>query len=266
MMYEDYTYLDITVADGIATVLNNDPDHGNVFTPDAHREWSRVYDDLALDPRVQCVIIGGHGKHFSAGPTQDYMNALVSDPDARARGFHETERIVYSPLTFDKPVVSAISGEVLGGATTYALLADIIIADRTAVFADRHIAAGMVPGDGGVLTWVTYAGLLQAKKYLLLGDPVPADEAARIGLVTEVVDEGMALPRAREYAQRLASAPPDAMRNGKRALNQWLRLLAPAVFDQSHALEAASMLNSEFTAWVRSLNETASSSPRSSDD
>jgi enoyl-CoA hydratase len=173
---------------------------------------------------------------------------------ARARGFGETEQLVYGPLTFDKPVISAVSGQLLGGATTYALMADIIVADRTAVFCDRHVLAGMVPGDGGVLTWTSYAGVLKAKRYLLTGDPVPAEEAERIGLVTEVVDAGQALPKATEYARRLAAAPPAAMRNTKRALNQWLRMLAPILFDQSHALEAASMLTDEFRQWVESVS------------
>jgi enoyl-CoA hydratase len=252
--YRNYSYLDISVSDGVATVLNNDPDHGNVFTPDAHKEWAGVYRDLGADPDVRSVVIGAHGEHFSVGPTLEYLQALALSETARARGFGETEQLVYGPLTFDKPVISAVSGQLLGGATTYALMADIIVADRTAVFCDRHVLAGMVPGDGGVLTWTSYAGVLKAKRYLLTGDPVPAEEAERIGLVTEVVDAGQALPKATEYARRLAAAPPAAMRNTKRALNQWLRMLAPILFDQSHALEAASMLTDEFRQWVESVS------------
>lgn len=254
--YEGYSYLDIQVGEGVAVVLNNDPDNGNVFTPDAHREWSQIYRDLAVDPSVRSVVIGGHGPDFSVGPTLDYLKSLASNETARLRGFEETEQLVYGPLTFDKPVVSAISGQLLGGATTYALMADIIVADRTALFCDRHVLAGMVPGDGGVLTWTAYAGTLKAKRYLLTGDAVPAEEAERIGLVTEVVDTGQALPTAISYAKRLAAAPPAAMRNTKRALNQWLRMLAPILFDQSHALEAASMLTDEFRSWVEAVVES----------
>jgi enoyl-CoA hydratase len=260
MSYDHYQYLDISVDDGVAMVLNNDPDRDNAFTPDAHREWAFVYRDLAADEDVRSVVLGAHGRHFSVGPTLEYLQALVSSSASRQRGFFETEHMVYGPIGFDKPVVSAVSGELLGGATTYALMADIIVADRTAVFCDRHVLAGLAPGDGGVLTWTSYAGILKAKRYLLTGDAVPAEEAERIGLITEVVDEGKALERATEYARRMADAPPQAMRNTKRALNQWLRMLAPVLFDQSHALEAASMLSAEFHTWVKQISESAETS------
>jgi enoyl-CoA hydratase len=255
--YNNYDYLEITVDAGVAQVLNNDPDSGNAFTPDGHREWATLYSDLAKDHEVRAVVIGARGSDFSVGPTLDYLKALAGDPSARARGFAETEQLVYAPLVFEKPVVSAIAGRLLGGATTYALMADIIVADTTAEFCDRHLGAGLVPGDGGLLIWGTYAGVLKAKRFLLTGDPVSAVEAERIGLITEVVDEGHALERAHHYARRMADSPPEAMRNTKRALNQWLRFVAPIVFDQSHALEAHSMMSDEFRGWVQGLDNAA---------
>ncbi|GAA4548733.1 enoyl-CoA hydratase-related protein [Pseudonocardia xishanensis] len=253
MDYERYEYLDITVADGVASVLNNDPLRDNAFTPAAHREWAYVYRDLAQDEDVRAIVLGGHGEHFSAGPDVEYLRALATDPAARARGFDETEQIVYAPLTFDKPVVSAISGSLVGGAATYALMADIIVADETATFVDKHVTAGLVPGDGGILTWMTYAGVLRAKRHLLTGDPLSAHEAERIGLITEVVPRGEALDAARGYAHRLAELPPATIRQTKRALNQGLRVLAPVLFDHSHALEALSMQTPEFRDWVAAL-------------
>jgi enoyl-CoA hydratase len=257
MNYGHYSFLDVSVADGIALVLNNAPEQNNSFTPDGHREWAHIYHDLARDDDVRVVVLGARGPHFSAGPDLDYLRALAGSAQARARGFAETEQILYAPLTFGKPVVSAISGSLIGGAATYALLADIIVADETAELVDKHVTAGLVPGDGGILTWVAYAGFLKAKKHLLTGDPLTAREAERIGLVTEVVAAGTALDTAREYAARLADLPPVALGNTKRALNQWLRLLAPALFDQSHALEAASMQSAEFRDWVAQLPNAA---------
>ena len=94
----------------------------------------------------------------------------------------------------------------------------------------------MVPAIGAFL-WPPSTGLLRAKRYLLTGDTFDAEEAERIGIVTEVVDTGCALARATVYARRLASLRPDTVQATKRTLNQWLRLGVGTVYDPGIALE-----------------------------
>jgi len=93
-------------------------------------------------------------------------------------------------LPLDKPVVTALNGTTSGGALAFTLFADIIVAERHVELSDPHVPAGVAAGDGGVLVWPLALGLLRAKRHLYTGDPISADEALALGLVTEVVERG----------------------------------------------------------------------------
>ena len=240
MDYNSYEFLDITVDDGVAFVINSSPKTHNAATAAGHREWAFVYRDLEKDPKVRAVLIGAKGKHFSVGPDRDFHAALqAGGPNGplRQQANHDMRALVYEPLAFTKPVVCAIQGVALGSALTYCLMADVVIAERSSYFADPHVPAALVAGDGGALTFPAYMGVLRAKRYLLTGDKMTAEEAYHFGLVSEVVEDGDALTRAEEYARRFAHGPQQAIRGTKAAVNQWLKHGAMIAFDYSYALE-----------------------------
>jgi enoyl-CoA hydratase len=138
-----------------------------------------------------------------------------------------------------------------GAGAAFALLCDITIADRSARIGDAHVPAGLAAGDGGVITWPLTAGMAKAKRYLLTGDFISADEAERIGLITEVVDDGECVNTAMALAARLAITPQTALRYTKRALNQQMRDAAIRSFDLSLALEMLSKDTGETAAAVQ---------------
>ena len=119
--------------------------------------------------------------------------------------------------------------------------------------ADGHIRAALSAGDGGTLIWPLTMGLTKAKKYLLTGDWIGAEEAERLGLVSEVVDAGRSLERAVDVARRFANGPQLAIRATKMALNQWLRLGQMASFDYSLALEFLSASDDDVPRALESL-------------
>jgi enoyl-CoA hydratase len=233
--YGKYEYLRITVADGLATVMINRPDRDNAFDAAGHHELSTIIDDLAADDDVNAVLLGAEGAVFSAGGLPTYVKDLLSDPAVRERAYSEILHEVHAMVDFDKPVVAAINGTANGAALSLALLADVIITERQVKFRDSHVLIGLVAGDNAVLTWPASVSLIKAKRYLLTGDSLSAAEAERLGLVTEVVDQGQALARARVYAERFATGPAQAIRYTKRALNTHLREALPA-FDYSLSL------------------------------
>jgi enoyl-CoA hydratase len=103
-----------------------------------------------------------------------------------------------------------------------------------------------VAGDGGCVLWPAAAGILRAKRYLLTGDRLPAEEAFALGLVTDLVDTAdETLPAARALAARMAALPPLAVQGTKRALNRLLQQRAGEVLDLSITLEAQSMASDD---------------------
>ncbi|MEO9223911.1 MAG: enoyl-CoA hydratase-related protein, partial [Acidimicrobiales bacterium] len=97
----------------------------------------------------------------------------------------------------------------------------------------------IVAGDGGTVAWPLAIGPLLAKRYLLTGDPIDAQTAARIGLVTEAVPDGGLRDRARAFAKRLAAGAPLAIRGTKQAVNAQVKAALQQSFDVATALEIA---------------------------
>lgn len=237
MDYSSFDFLSIKVADGIATVTIDRPDALNAPDIPGHAEFARSLRWFAKDDDVRAVVLTGAGRAFSVGGSFEMEEELRSDVGNLPEQYREARELIYAHLELDKPVVTALNGYALGSGSAYGLLADFIIVERHVRFGDGHIAAGLAAGDGGVLIWPLAVGMVQAKKYLLTGDFITAEEAERIGLVTEVVETGESLERAQALARRLADGPQRAIRYTKRALNQFYRQATLTSFDLSLSLE-----------------------------
>lgn len=234
--YGTYRYLRVEVDDGVASVTIDRPDRDNAFDAADHRELSTIVGDLALDESVRSILLTAAGPVFSAGGLPDYIRSLIDDPVERERAQDEVRREVHALVDLDKPLVVAVAGPANGAALAMAMLADVIVVERQVRFREPHVLLGLAAGDHAVLAWPASMGLVKAKRYLLTGDSLTAEEAERLGLVTEVVEEGEAAARARTYAARLAAGPAPAIRYTKRALNDRLRAHLSS-FDQSLAAE-----------------------------
>ena len=116
-------------------------------------------------------------------------------------------------LNIRVPVIAAVEGQ-LYVHSEYALLANVIVAGRSAKFHDTpHFAGGIVPGDGIFTTWSYRAGAGRAEAFLLNPQPLSAQKAYEWGVVAEIVDDGKALSRARELASIYLKAPEVTRRN-----------------------------------------------------
>jgi enoyl-CoA hydratase len=225
--------------DGIALLTLNRPDKLNAVRDRDHAEFGRVLRELAADDRAKVAVVTGAGRAFSVGGDYALVEQLA-EPGARPRIMEEARDLVHGHLDLEKPIIAAVKGIASGAGAAFALLCDFVIADRSARIADGHILAALAAGDGGAIAWPLSAGIIKAKRYLLTGDFIPAEEAERIGLITEVVDDGTCLEHAMALARRLAGSPQTAIRYTKRALNQLMRDTAIRSFELSLALEMLS--------------------------
>jgi enoyl-CoA hydratase len=254
--YDDYQFLTVSVDDGVATVTFSRPHRLNAVRSQDHTEMVRILRDLGDDDEVRAAVVTGAGKGFSIGGDFELLEEMIEHPD-RVRGLMEEARaLVYAHIDLHKPIIAAVNGVAAGAGLAFALLCDIVIAERGVRVTDGHIRGGLAAGDGGTLIWPLAVGLTKAKRYLLTGDWITAEEAERIGLITEVVEPGESVARATVYARRLAAGPQYAIRSTKQALNQWLRMGALTSFDYSLGLEGASFGSEEMKGAVRSLRET----------
>ena len=223
---------------GVAIATLNRPERLNAVNGRMHTELSLIARDFDNDRLAKCLVITGEGRAFCAGG--DFSGGSAPG-DGGGNMTLEASRIVDNLLDCQKPIVSAVNGYAMGLGATVALLCDVVVAGRSAVFADTHVKMGIGAGDGGQVIWPFLIGINRAKYFLMTGDRMSAEEAERMGLVNFVVDDSALLERAVEIATRLATGPLQAIIASKVPINQWLRAQAASILPLSLAMETASL-------------------------
>jgi enoyl-CoA hydratase len=140
-----------------------------------------------------------------------------------------------------KRVLCAVNGYAMGLGANFALLTDVVVAARSATFADTHVRMGIGAGDGGQVIWPLLMGVNRAKYFLMTGDRVSAEEAERLGLVNFVVEDQDLMTKALEIGERLARGPGRAIAASKVPINKYLQMVSNLVLPLSLSLEGANM-------------------------
>jgi enoyl-CoA hydratase len=248
--------LAISYDGSVAEVTLTRPDILNRFDALLHADFIEALDEVRHRGDVRAMVLASTGKMFSAGGDFELMLALHDDPHFRVASIDEGRRLLNTLIDMPIPIVTALQGDAIGLGATVVLGTDAVVAARGAGLSDPHVAIGLVAGDGGCVVWPASAGMLRAKRHLLTGDRIPADEAFTLGLVTDLVEEpGEVLPAARALAQRMAALPPLAVQGTKRALNRLMQQRAGEVLDLSFALEGASMASDDLVEAIAAFRE-----------
>jgi len=228
---------------------------GNACDARLHAEMADIWKDVEADSEVNAVIVRGHGNAFCAGGHMDLVENLgqVAFHDWVA-SWKEARGIVFNMLNCPKPIVSAIRGPAAGAGLACAMLADIIVASKTARINDAHLKLGMVAGDHAAIIWPLLCGMAKAKYHLLLNDTLNGEEAERIGLVSLCTEDEATYDKAREIGERLANGAQTAMRWTKHVLNNWLRQAGPT-FETSLAFASMSFLGPDVKEGIAAMRE-----------
>ncbi len=192
----------------------------NLVTETLLRELGAALDTLAAaDPGdVRAVVVTGSGERaFSAGSHVGEFEAQRG-PAGRAR--HELESGVARRLAdLPMPTIAAIEGNALGGGLELALCCDLRIASERAKLGLPEVRLAVTPGAGGTQRLPRVVGAARARELILTGKVLTAEEAERIGLVTEVVPAGEAVARATAIGEEIAQRGPIAVRAAKRLID-----------------------------------------------
>src|SRR5439155_12338809 len=209
--------LEYAVTDGVAVITLNRPNALNAFDRPMKRELLAAVRAAARDDAVRAIVLTGAGRAFSAG--QDLREPFGGDHPTLAEELRE----LYNPIILEirglpKPVIAAINGVAAGAGASLAFACDLRVAAETASFVLAFGRVGLVPDSGSTWFLPRLIGPARAAELMFTGDPLPADEAARLGLVSRVVPGESMMDEARALARRLATSAPLAMAMTKRAL------------------------------------------------
>ncbi|MGJ7607522.1 enoyl-CoA hydratase-related protein [Variovorax sp. LT1R20] len=211
-------------AGAVRTLSLNRPAALNSFTTELHAELMAALELAAGDDSVRCVVLTGAGRAFCAG--QDLADPAVAPdptPGAAPKDLGRMISTYYAPLvarlrSMPVPVVAAVNGVAAGAGANLALCCDLVVAGRSASFIQAFTKIGLVPDTGGTWLLPRLVGSARALGIALLGDKLPAEEAARIGLIWQCVDDAALPDAAAALASKLAAMPTRALVATRQAL------------------------------------------------
>jgi enoyl-CoA hydratase len=251
-----YTGLDLVIKDGIGIVTLNRPEILNRFDAALHVELTRCLTDLSLLDTVRAVILTSTGTAFSAGGDTSLMDEAHRSLTSRLRIVDDGRRLMRALVELPQPLIAALNGDAIGLGATVVLMADAVVAPRSAGIADPHVRLALVAGDGGCAVWPASAGMMAARRYLLTGDRLPAPEAYRLGLVTDLTETvEQALDTAQAIAKKIASLPPLGVRGTKRALNHVMWARFSEVLDLSLAYQVSTLASDDLIEAIAAFKE-----------
>ena len=253
---ETWRHFDFAVQDGVATVTLNRPDKLNALTFDAYADLRDLLAELPHRADARVLVLTGEGRGFcSGGDVEEIIGALQRMAAAELLEFTRmTGAVVRALRECPLPVIAAVNGIAAGAGSVIALASDFRLLARSASFAFLFTKVGLAGADmGSAYLLPRIVGLGRATELLVLGDKVGAEQAERIGLAMQVLDDDELPAAAQALARRLADGPALAYSTTKMMLTRELDMdLASAI--ELEAVTQALLMKSDdhrefYAAW-----------------
>jgi 2-(1,2-epoxy-1,2-dihydrophenyl)acetyl-CoA isomerase len=225
------TILFETIEPTIARITLNRPERMNAYTNAMCDEVVAALHAYMEDDSLRCLILTGAGRGFCSGGDvgggsregeekgPSYRNKQMGHGQEMRVGMH---RVIAMLHRMDKPVVAAVNGAAVAGGLALALACDFRIAADTAKFGDTSGKFALLPDEGGAWLFPRFMGLDRALKMTLLSEIYLADEALKLGLVTEVVPAAELSARSLAFARAISARAPLAVRLAKNMMRKGL--------------------------------------------
>ncbi|AWI31517.1 enoyl-CoA hydratase family protein [Streptomyces tirandamycinicus] len=255
---EQWRHIRLTRHDGVATVTLDRPGKLNALTFGAYADLRDLLAELSRERSVRALVLAGEGRGFcSGGDVDDIIGATLAMDTAQLLDFNRmTGQVVRALRECPFPVIAAVHGVAAGAGAVIALAADFRVADPTARFSFLFTKVGLSGGDmGAAYLLPRVVGLGHATRLLMLGEPVGAAEAERIGLISELTEEGQAQKAAADLARRLADGPALAHAQTKALLTAELDMPLAASVELDAATQALLMNGEDYAEFHAAFTE-----------
>ena len=201
-----YQTLQIQKKNGYAVVKLHRPHEMKAISNEMRKELYDVFTELENDTHVRAVVITGGEYVFSAGMDIKEMNSLPDgEDDEFLKSMMKYLKKIYS---YKKPVIAAVGGIALGGGFNIVTVCDLVVASESAIFCHPELKFGFNPFFYPLSQIV---GITKAKEIVMLGEPIGANEALKLGLVNKVEPPEKFMEVAEKMAETLSHRSPKAM-------------------------------------------------------
>ena len=223
-----YHTIQYSLVDAIARLTLDRPDRLNSFNAEMHAEVRDAIGRVGKDG-ARVLVLSGAGRGFCAG--QDLGDRQVAPGGARADLGDSIERnykpLILSLQSLPVPTIAAVNGVAAGAGASLALACDLVIAARSASFIQAFSKLGLVPDSGATWFLPRLVGPARALGLAMLGERLPASDAAAWGLIWRCVEDAEFGAAVDKIAGELAIAPTQGLVRTREALQgSWTRTLA----------------------------------------
>jgi 2-(1,2-epoxy-1,2-dihydrophenyl)acetyl-CoA isomerase len=215
-----YENIQFAITTGVARLTLNRPDKLNSFTAAMHEEIRDALARVRTETGVRVLLLTGAGRGFCAG--QDLGDRAVA-PGGAAVDLGDSVERYYAPLVrtlrgLPLPVICAVNGVAAGAGANLAFACDLVLAKRSASFLQPFCKLGLLPDTGGTYFLPRLVGAARAIGLAMLGDKLPAQQAADWGLIWRCVDDDTFVEETEKLVAHLASAPTLGLVRTKQAI------------------------------------------------
>ncbi|MGB8583106.1 MAG: enoyl-CoA hydratase-related protein [Candidatus Sulfotelmatobacter sp.] len=250
----DYKTIQVDYDSGVATITLNRPDKRNAVSFELIDDLLHALQEVETSDAL-VLILTGAGKAFCSGMDLENLKALLGrSPEQNLEDSQTMVQLFRSLYEFPKVTIAAVNGAAIAGGTGLALLCDFTLAVPEAKFGYTEVRIGFVPAIVSTFL-LRQVGEKQARDLLLTGRIFEADEAARMGLINEIVAPEKLLARARELAALLMENSPASLRATKKLLSDHSRTELDAQIDAAVRENAAIRTTSDFREGITSFLE-----------
>jgi len=221
-MYMSSNAIDVKVTGAVGTILLNRPQRRNALTRAMLAQLMEALSDLHLEKRVRAIVLTGAGSAFCAGMDINEMHAAATMSDQeKQQDWGDTaeayREVVSRMIELPKPIIASVNGPAVAGGAGLVLASDIVVACPAAQFGLPEPRRGIVAGIVAPLLAFRVGGGAAAR-LLLTSALYPAEEAHRMGIYHELIDEARVWARCVELGEECAAGAPEALQLTKRLL------------------------------------------------
>jgi methylglutaconyl-CoA hydratase len=250
----NYNTIQLAHDGGIATITLNRPEKRNAISFELIDDLLRALDKVAKSDAI-VLIVTGAGKAFCSGMDLDNLKSLLGrSPEQNLEDSRMMVKLFRTLYEFPKVTIAAVNGPAIAGGTGLALLCDFTLAVSDAKFGYTEVRIGFVPAIVSTFL-LRQVGEKQARDLLLTGRVFGADEAVRMGLVSEIVETDKLLSRAHELATVLVQNSSASLRATKQLLTDHARAELDAQIEAAVRENAAIRETTDFREGISSFLE-----------
>lgn len=255
-----FAHVEVEADGAVGWVWLNRPAKHNAMSADMWEDLPAAVEQLTSDDRIRCIVVAGRGASFSVGIDLGMLGSFVSEDPSHAassrRVRREIQRLQRTMTAFDQaavPVIAAVHGWCLGAGIDLITACDIRFSDAAATFGIRETPMGLVADVGTVQRLPRIVGPGHTAELLFTGRDFGAAEAARIGLVNDVVDDVHA--HAADVAARIAANSPLVVQGAKEVLRLQEGMSTEAALEHMALWNAAFLASNDLTEAMGSFLE-----------